>query len=142
MSSRKRTPAIGLPNGWVREETVRQSGLSRGKSDVYYFRYGSVESFVPVILHSRFKISFLAAWLSETAYGSSLIKTQTDFNQHELVAGDSQSTIQYNFQLISTVTDSLLILDLSCFNSVISGTPIWESNWENVINTAPKLFPF
>ncbi|CAK8681839.1 methyl-CpG-binding domain protein 2-like [Clavelina lepadiformis] len=35
-SSKKRTPAIGLPNGWMREETVRQNGLSRGKSDIYY----------------------------------------------------------------------------------------------------------
>ena len=38
MSGRKRSPAIGLPNGWMREEIVRQSGLSRGKSDIYYIR--------------------------------------------------------------------------------------------------------
>nr|CAB3263664.1 methyl-CpG-binding domain protein 2-like [Phallusia mammillata] len=35
-SLRKRMPAPGLPNGWMREESVRQNGLSRGKSDVYY----------------------------------------------------------------------------------------------------------
>lgn len=38
MSTRKRTPANGLPSGWMREESIRQSGLSRGKCDVYYLR--------------------------------------------------------------------------------------------------------
>jgi len=38
-SGRKRTHVTTLPSGWMREETVRQNGLSRGKSDIYYIRY-------------------------------------------------------------------------------------------------------
>ena len=37
-NNRKRSPAIGLPNGWVREESERRNGISAGKSDVYYYR--------------------------------------------------------------------------------------------------------
>jgi len=33
----RRSAAIGLPNGWVREVVERRNGLSAGKSDVYYF---------------------------------------------------------------------------------------------------------
>lgn len=36
---RKRWECSALPNGWKREEVTRKSGLSAGKSDVYYFRY-------------------------------------------------------------------------------------------------------
>ena len=38
-SSRKRSAAIDLPNGWVREENERRNGISAGKSDVYYYRF-------------------------------------------------------------------------------------------------------
>ncbi|XP_076847467.1 methyl-CpG-binding domain protein 3a isoform X2 [Brachyhypopomus gauderio] len=34
---RKRWECSALPNGWKREEVTRKSGLSAGKSDVYYF---------------------------------------------------------------------------------------------------------
>jgi len=50
MSSRKRMVATGLPSGWTREECVRQNGLSRGKSDIYYIRYVGPQYAKPKIL--------------------------------------------------------------------------------------------
>nr|XP_002132141.1 methyl-CpG-binding domain protein 2 [Ciona intestinalis] len=34
--AKKKVAVLGLPHGWIREECVRQNGLSRGKCDVYY----------------------------------------------------------------------------------------------------------
>ena len=34
-----RTPCEALPTGWSKEIVTRRSGLSAGKSDVYYYRY-------------------------------------------------------------------------------------------------------
>lgn len=35
---RKRWECSALPQGWKKEEVTRRSGLSAGKSDVYYYR--------------------------------------------------------------------------------------------------------
>ncbi|XP_026884144.1 methyl-CpG-binding domain protein 3b isoform X1 [Electrophorus electricus] len=40
---RKRWEYSALPKGWKREEVTRKSGLSAGKSDVYYFSRGEEE---------------------------------------------------------------------------------------------------
>ncbi|KAF0031921.1 hypothetical protein F2P81_016476 [Scophthalmus maximus] len=37
MMERKRTDCAALPPGWKKEEVIRKSGLSAGKSDVYYY---------------------------------------------------------------------------------------------------------
>lgn len=37
---RKRSDCSALPKGWQREEVTRKTGLSAGKVDVFYYRYG------------------------------------------------------------------------------------------------------
>ena len=36
---KRRSDVPGLPPGWKKEEIVRKTGLSAGKTDIYYFRY-------------------------------------------------------------------------------------------------------
>jgi len=44
---RKRADGVqGLPSGWKREEVVRRKGLSAGKIDVVYCRYGNMRLLV------------------------------------------------------------------------------------------------
>lgn len=38
MEFKRQSDCTSLPPGWRREEVVRQSGLSAGKTDVYYYR--------------------------------------------------------------------------------------------------------
>lgn len=41
MMERKKTDCPALPPGWKKEEVIRKSGLSAGKSDIYYYRYST-----------------------------------------------------------------------------------------------------
>ena len=39
------TPVSSLPSGWRRDETLKQSGLSSGKTEIYYIRYVIIVNF-------------------------------------------------------------------------------------------------
>ena len=46
MERRRTEIATALPAGWKREEIVRKSGLSAGRTDVYYFRLNPLLSLI------------------------------------------------------------------------------------------------
>lgn len=63
---KKRWDCAALPKGWKMEEVTRKSGLSAGKSDVYYFRYCTHTSFLNFIVLSRSELANGAVRESKT----------------------------------------------------------------------------
>jgi len=45
---------VDLPKGWFKEEVVRKSGLSAGKTDIYY--YGYLQSITMIMLYIIYSI--------------------------------------------------------------------------------------
>ena len=51
MEEKQRFECPNLPKGWMREIVMRKSGLSAGRSDVYYYRY---KAFLKILKSLRF----------------------------------------------------------------------------------------